>query len=268
MNETTLSILITSVTGFLTALITAVATAYTQITVERIKAEVEQRSASDKQAGRSTLAGRSPRQPLTVGGAIRSVNWPITVLLTITAVAIMIALLLLFQPSDKRVPVESIPLWAVPYGGASDPSGGQGSSSLSLIVENSAQMGYRLDYSLPDTGEGHAGLALKFLTPQDLSNYEAIEVTISYGDEQSRCEIFFKDIADQVKGVRLGDTIPPNTDISVSIEGQKQTIHIPLRTNFGLVNLDVVQEIGFHAHTSFSRGRHTFTVSEIVLLKP
>jgi hypothetical protein len=32
--------------------------------------------------------------------------------------------------------------------------------------------------------------------------------------------------------------------------------------------LDVVQEIGFHAHTSFSRGRHTFTVSEIVLLKP
>jgi hypothetical protein len=269
MNETTLGILITSITGILTALITAVTTAYTQIKLERIKAEAGHRTTSDEQKSRLTSAGQSPNQPLTVTGAIRSVNWPITILLTVTAVAIMmIALLLLFQSSDKRIPIESLPIWVVPYGGVSDPGIGQGSSSLLLIMEEPSQISYFLDYSLPDTGDGHAGLVFRFHTPQDLTDYEAIEVTISFSDERARCEIFFKDIADQVQGVRLGDPIPPNRDVRVSIAGQKQTVHIPLKANFGLVNFNVVKEIGFHVHTGFSRGTHAITISEIVFLRP
>lgn len=264
MNETTLNILISSGTGLLIALITVGG----QIIVELIKAPTEQRSASDSREGRSTSLNRSPHEPRTVHNAIRRVKWGIPVFGAFIAVLIMISLLVFFQPSDKRIPIESIPLNSVPYGGASDLSGGQGLSSLSLIVDNPSQIGYRLDYSLPDTGDGYAGLAFTFLTPQDLSDYEAIEVTIRYGDEQARGEIFFKDITNQVNGVRLGDTIPPSTDVSVTTEGQKQTIHIPLKTNFGAVNLDVVKEIGFHAHTDFSRGQHAFTVSEIVFLKP
>lgn len=98
MNETVLTVLITSVTGVLTALITAVATAYTQINVERIKARVHDRP--DDQGVGLASEETSSEQVLTPGMAFRSVNWPITVLLTVAAVVIMATLLLLFlRPS-------------------------------------------------------------------------------------------------------------------------------------------------------------------------
>jgi hypothetical protein len=100
MNETTLGILITSITGFMTALITAVATAYTQITVERIKAEASKDKELNKQNINSMLEELpSKPSPARFSTFFQSVNWPVTILITAIAVSIMIIVLLFFPPT-------------------------------------------------------------------------------------------------------------------------------------------------------------------------
>ncbi len=168
-----------------------------------------------------------------------------------------------------RVSIESLGLVAFPYGGEGDPRVRRGRGSLSIIYEEASPVGYILDYSLPDTGEGYAGLAFRFHQSQDLTDFEAVEMTISFGDEQARCEVFFKDIDDQTDYVRLGVPMLPTSDVAVRIDGQKQTLRIPLSTNFPRVDISAVREIGFNANTSFSpRGTHTCTVTGINFLRP
>lgn len=99
MNETTLGILITSVTGILTALTTAVVTAYAQITVERIKAEAGTRVESSTQRTGLVPEAQPSSKSLTLHSAFRSVNWPITILLTVLAVLIMLVLVFSLRPS-------------------------------------------------------------------------------------------------------------------------------------------------------------------------
>ena len=95
MNDATLNVLITSISGILTALIAGVLTAYTQISVEKIKAEAAR---ANKESGDTIQADTGLKKPvirLTMGRIFRSVNWPLTIMLTFIVVVIVIGLLYL-----------------------------------------------------------------------------------------------------------------------------------------------------------------------------
>jgi hypothetical protein len=161
----------------------------------------------------------------------------------------------------------SIPSFVVAYGGDTNPadtSGGTG--HLTVIHNENIGTGYLVDYYLPDAGEGYAGLAFKFVEPQDLSSYEFVEITVSFGDEQARCDFFMKDISDQTDLVLLSNTIPSNTDIILNVIDTGQIVRIPFTSNFAAVNRKFIKEIGCNANTDFLRGKHTFTISGIKFL--
>ena len=155
------------------------------------------------------------------------------------------------SPTNSGIlPIESFPLQVVAYEGKdnlADPSAG--SNKLKVIYDADVGTSYIVDYSLPDSGKGNAGIAFKFSELQDLTKYKFIEVTISFSDEQAKCELFMKDNTDTTDAVRLSNNVV--------------NARIALSTNYDAVNRKFIKEIGCHVGTDFSRGIHTFTIQGI-----
>lgn len=140
-------------------------------------------------------------------------------------------------------------------------------SFLTVTQNGSSDTDYILGYVLPDKDDGYAGLAFRFFEPVDLIDYEFVEVTINFWDTETKCDLGIKDITGSTDYVRLGDKLPINEDIIVSVIGNSHTIKIPLKTNFESINKKVIKEIVFNVDTRFSRGKHTFTVSQVKFLR-
>jgi hypothetical protein len=165
----------------------------------------------------------------------------------------------------KEFSIEGIPFKVFAYEGINETEG-QGSGTLTLVRNGLAGTEYTLDYFLPDEGDGYAGLAFRFLDPQDWTPYEFIEVTLSFEDSEASCDFGIRDIADNIGYVRLGGSNPTN-GIDLAISGKQQTAKIPLATSFEAVNRRVVHELIFNADSYFVRGHHMIKIISIKLLK-
>jgi hypothetical protein len=165
----------------------------------------------------------------------------------------------------KVFSIDEVPFRVFAYGGVNEPQG-QGSGTLTLVRNGITSTEYSLDYFLPDEGDGYAGLAFRFLDPQDWTPYEFVEVTVSFEDPEASCDFGIRDIADKIGYVRLGSS-NPTRDIDLVISGKQQTAKIPLATSFETVNRKVVHELIFNADSYFVRGHHIFKIMSIKLLK-
>jgi|WetSurMetagenome_2_1015567.scaffolds.fasta_scaffold42929_3 hypothetical protein len=161
--------------------------------------------------------------------------------------------------------IEEIPFKVFAYGGVNE-TNGQGSGTLILVRNGITGTEYYLDYFLPDEGDGYAGLAFRFLDPQDWTPYEFVEITVSFEDPEASCDFGIRDIADKIGYVRLGGS-NPTSDIDLAISGKQQTAKIPLATSFETVNRKVVHELIFNADSYFVRGHHILKIISIKLLK-
>lgn len=175
--------------------------------------------------------------------------------------------------NNNSIPIESLPLTTVAYGGEAEPDGkGKGSGRLSISRYDIYQARYILDYWLPNEGNGYAGLAFLFSAVQgstkyqDLSKYEHIEMTIDFGGEQIRCYLEIKDASGKSGRIRLGDNVYQPKDTVVTINGNERKITVPLKTNFSSIDWKIVNEIGFVIDTDFSRGEHRLIINSIKLL--
>ena len=160
-------------------------------------------------------------------------------------------------------PIEKAPVSAGLYEGVKDPATGGGAGYLevtSALSDEQIATSYKLYYSIPKDGEAYAGISMWFSEPQDLSEYQFIELTISFGDDQARCRLFIKDSFEGYGVVTLGDG-----DI-VSANKSEQTIKIPLKS-FASLSRKFVKKLDFDVNSSFVRGENSFTVSKIRFLK-
>jgi hypothetical protein len=160
--------------------------------------------------------------------------------------------------------LEKASIGSMLYEGVDDSQVGQGTGRLivtSGLLDGEFNTSYKLYYDLPKDGNAYAGAALWFPEPQDLSEYNNIELTLSFGDDQARFKLFIKDSFGGEGSVVLGDSK------IVSARMEEQTISIPLKTYFPSVARKFVKEIDLDANADTGRGNHSFTVSGIKFRK-
>jgi len=128
---------------------------------------------------------------------------------------------------------------------------------------------YRLDYSLPltTTKPSWVGIVFSFSEPQDLTDYEFVEINIDFENQEVRCSLDIRDISKQQSGVALGLTAQYAQDIEVRTMGTAQTIVIPLDSYYGSINRKVVLDMGFSVGAESSPGSHYFTINGVRFLK-
>lgn len=155
--------------------------------------------------------------------------------------------------SPMSLPIEKLPVSAFAYDGRDENLGGWTYLVVSFL--NSVP-DYKLWYSVPSDRTGYAGIAYRFSEDgQNLSNYQRIEFTIQFDDEnpEHEIDICIADISDKKICKRLAST-----------GGAKRESH--LLTNFSEgfgVSLNAVGEVSFNAHSSFVTGDHNVTISDI-----
>jgi hypothetical protein len=167
----------------------------------------------------------------------------------------------------KEFHIESMPLRAFAYSGESDPAVGKGRGWLSIVYDKASVPGYRLDYTLPDDGYGYAGLAFKFSESQNLSGYKFVEVTLKLEDKHIRCELALKDLSAKADYVPIGAGVSLVKGATVAADGDQLVFKISLETGFNIAR-EAVAEMGVSCDTEFSRGNHSFTISEVKFLLP
>jgi hypothetical protein len=164
--------------------------------------------------------------------------------------------------------LESESFTASTFDGIGDERGNvQGNAHLHILNDDGI-WGYQVDYSLPTNPDeyGYAGLVFDFSSPNDLSEFRFVEVTISYTDADVLCYMNFEDIAQERGYVVLDeDNLPVGSSVT-RLNAQDMIIQIPLQGNFGAVNFDVIKKIGFTADTAYTRGAHTFIIRSVRFL--
>lgn len=156
------------------------------------------------------------------------------------------------------LPIEAMDLQATTYEGAR--MGTQGTGQLVVrfrLPDGNGETSYQLNHDLPDTGDGKAGLVLKFSEPLDITPYRTLTFDISFSDEQSRCNLYFKDMAGESDAVMLGD------GKLVQARESLQAVEIVLGEHFKNIARSQLREIGCGVDTSFVRGNHFFQISRV-----
>lgn len=153
------------------------------------------------------------------------------------------------------------------FNGLDDPKIKSGFGRLFINRNSSEDVSYRLEYSIPDQGEGYAGFVFQFSPAIDITEYEYLEITLSLDDPNANCDVYLKrgGIANYIRicdGSFLnGQRIEAATSRSTNI------VKIPLRLNFRDIDQTSVEEIGFSANAAFTRGSRAFTIHEVRLIK-
>jgi hypothetical protein len=122
-------------------------------------------------------------------------------------------------------------------------------------------------YSLPITQSisGYGGIYFQVDQPQDMSSFDYLEATINFADRVAFCDLHLTDDKKNVAFVRLGERLPPGSDITVTANGALQTFRVPLGTNFRYkgVDLERVTSVTCHVPGEAPRGDHEFTISAV-----
>ncbi|NBD35341.1 MAG: hypothetical protein GVY30_05015 [Chloroflexi bacterium] len=199
----------------------------------------------------------------------RKLRWPSLILLYLVTMlyAAWVGTWLCKQPlkvDSTEFPIEKGTVSAYLYQGIEEPGVDQGKGYMTVyssLSEGGYHTAYDLYYQMGQDGEAYAGIALQFQEPQDLTAYNYIELTISFGDQQSRCELFIKDGFGGKNSVVLGD------GKFVEAQREAQTVRIPLETYFPSISRKLVREIDLNVNNYLVTGDHSFRVSDIKFTK-
>jgi hypothetical protein len=169
------------------------------------------------------------------------------------------------ERNPATYPIEKAPtMTSILYEGARNPDINQGTGVLETTYdtrEGKTNTVYSLNYDLPQEGDAYSGVALWFAEPLDLSEYNFIELTISFSDDQSRCRFFIKDGFKGEDFVLLGD------GSIISAKTQPQVIKLGLSDYFPAVARKAIREIDLDANNYVTQGNHSFKVSKIQFSK-
>jgi len=68
-------------------------------------------------------------------------------------------------PPAGTLSIESIASSVFAFGGENDPDVRKGSAQLTVVIDQDNHRNYKLDYTIPEEGEGYADLAFQFTEP-------------------------------------------------------------------------------------------------------
>ena len=168
--------------------------------------------------------------------------------------------------TGKIKQMDSIPFTAYYYGLGKDFVAPKYFTYFYVANGANSEKAYTLEFALPSQGDAAAGISFTFTDSQNLAEYDHLELTLTLGEPETRCDIFIRDITMNPNApfVTLGGEVP--TDINANLKGNTWRYSIPLKTYFKSSDLKAVKEIGFNAWRF--EGKHTFIVSDIAFVKP
>jgi len=187
---------------------------------------------------------------------------------------------------DKKIESFSTKVFA--FSGAYDDPPQQGFGFLDVEHQPENRFVYRFSFDLPADGTyGYAGFTFWFIdpkyanrlidpkdtkqfSPQDLTGFNSIEITLRFESDLHHCKLFIKDIDyiehddNHVNSMSLSQFAPPNSKIEK--RGNEYKYTIPL-SNFDKVDLEAVREIGFLVETGALQDEKPFIISEILFTR-
>lgn len=189
-------------------------------------------------------------------------------LFLIVSVLLNIVLGFRFFDTSKEVTVESLHPLIFSYGGDFDDEDSTGGSSSFTVNHLAAEnVEYQLRYILPDNlNDVWAGLSFKFPEKQDFSQYESLKLTIIFGDSQTggdsrgNCDLVFWDQSNHRAIINLREAEGTGTQ-------NERTITVNLGTDIQGIDLNAIREISFDTNGYSPRGSHTYTISNIKLIR-
>lgn len=165
--------------------------------------------------------------------------------------------------TDGIKSIEEMPVRVFAYQGR-DKEDKLGAAWVADIKEN-GMLFREFVYSLPEESYGYVGLVYKFTEPQNLTEYNYIEISANFGPG-AVCNLWLVDVDGNKKEILIGDGITPMDNFSVQMSDGIQVITIPLESTFSPVNLRIVSELDFAVDTFLSRGRNNFVIHSIEFL--
>ena len=115
--------------------------------------------------------------------------------------------------------------------------------------------------------DGYAGIAFRFSSAEDWSDYRYLELTLMFGDPQVYCNLGIHDESNKVQYVNLFNDRSVGAGITVTMNEKNERItKVSLRNNVKDLNFPVVIEFSCSAGTDTLKG-HNLAVSRIRLLK-
>jgi hypothetical protein len=118
---------------------------------------------------------------------------------------------------------------------------------------------YKFDFDSPAPNDPPVGFDIRFYDPVDLSNYDYLELDITFSDSQTRCKLCLDDNSGNTQCVVLSED-----DYT---EQGDQTIRMPVKTFFPLISRKSVKEITFIVDNSLPQENKFFTISDIKFRK-
>jgi len=150
------------------------------------------------------------------------------------------------------------------YQGVDDPTSGEGRGRFEVsttVSKGTFETSYRLDYDIPSSSNAFAGIDIWFVNPQDLSDFNYIEMQIKFHDENGRCRFILRDGFGGIGEVILGD------GKIIFASSDEQIVRLEIGKYFPNIAQNSVREIILDAHGYFFYGNNSFTVSGIRFLK-
>ena len=163
-------------------------------------------------------------------------------------------------PKATSLAIEQLPFTIFPFDGEHDPNNVgccTGSAYFKYTINAKHLSEYAFDYSLPADSQklSYAGLAFVFDESQILSEYQNIELTITFSDQANQIEMRFEDIANTQEPYRI-----------VGKTNSTSIIIVPLR-NFVKTDLKAVRAIDFQVDSTFALGNGKFVIKNIKFTK-
>jgi len=168
---------------------------------------------------------------------------------------------LAFSPRAETLSIESIPSSVFAFGGEDDPDVKKGSAQLTVVIDQDSHRNYKLDYNIPEEGDGYADLAFQFSEPQDFSGYSFVEITISFEGENDECFLLVDD------AYQHRDTLVLGSDNLIQTEQNKRLFRVDLGEFFKNTAGKSIIILQLGADPSIAGGEHAFTVSKIEFRK-
>ena len=173
-------------------------------------------------------------------------------------------------PNSNFIRIEDIPNDLYSYNGDADSKVKNGSGRLVVSYRQNTVPSYRFDYTIPTIPQGDFGFAGFVFLLSDTFNFEEydyIECTITYMDNNSKAQIGLKDVSGNTDYIRLVDGFVGGKEINAFGDEKTRTVQIPIEANFESVNKKLVKEITFSVNAIFTKETHTFVIQNIRLIR-
>lgn len=162
-------------------------------------------------------------------------------------------------PNPTSLTIEQLPFTIFPFDGDQDPNVGccAGSAYFKYTINADHLSEYAFDYFLPADSQkiSYAGMAFVFAELQNLSEYQNIELTITFRDQANQIDMRFEDITKTQEPYRI-----------VGKTNSTNTIIVPL-SNFVKIDLKAVRAIDFQVDLQFALGNGKVVIKNIKFTK-